>query len=420
MYRLREIIEKFSSLVGWKDTDTLSQSESGLYFQEAHPLLTLRAMRGIMPKDLLSRYPLYEMGTEYAKGVKVQSNGKCYRSLVDNNTAELTDTASWREYDLLEDYLAALTETGIKKVLARFIGEKVKGMETRNLVDRRTLFDGAGRKEGRNPNTGRLVGFEFNPIRANGITTTLNKVGMQFTGNVGTVKLYLFHSSQSEPIATKEVEYTSEKGSFMWFDLEEWVMPYVNDTINAGGSWYVVYDEASLADYMQSINFGKDWSREPCGTCNKGDIQLYRLMLKYLTISPFYVAMSDWNGELWDIEDNVYTYGNNYGLNFMVTMACDVTDAILAESFNFATAIQLQVATEALRALALNPEVAVNRVQANADRDNILFELSGNGQGIKGLNGELERAYKVLEIDTKGLDPICMGCHNKGVHYGSI
>ena len=243
---------------------------------------------------------------------------------------------------------------------------------------------------------------------------------MQFTGNVGTVKLYLFHSSQSEPIATKEVEYTSDKGSFMWFDLEEWVMPYVNDTINAGGSWYVVYDEASLADYMQSINFGKDWSREPCGTCNKGDIQLYRLMLKYLTISPFYVAMSDWDGELWDIEDNVYTYGNNYGLNFMVTMACDVTDAILAESFNFATAIQLQVATEALRALALNPEVAVNRVQANADRDNILFELIGNGQGIKGLNGELERAYKVLEIDTKGLDPICMGCHNKGVHYGSI
>src|SRR5574344_3770 len=420
MYDLSILMGSFRTLVGWEDTDTLSTSDSGLYFQEAHPLLTLRAMRGIMPKNLIEKYPTYEEGLFYSKDTKVQSNGKAYISLMDNNTEPLTNTSAWKEYDILEDYLASLTETGIKKVLARFIGEKVKGLETRNLVDRRTLFDGAGRKEGRNPNNGRLVGFEFNPIRANGVTTILNKVGLQFTGNVGVVKLYLFHSSQSEPIATKEVNYTSDNGSFMWFDLEEWVMPYVNDRINAGGSWYVVYDEASLPDYMQSINFGKDWSREPCGTCNKGDIQLYRLLLKYMTISPFYVAMSDWNGELWDIENNVYTYGNNYGLNFMVTMACDVTDAILAESFNFATAIQLQVATEALRALALNPEVAVNRVQANADRDNMLFELSGNGQGIKGLNGELERAYKVLEIDTKGLDPICMGCHNKGVHYGSI
>lgn len=419
MYRLREIINAFSSLVGWKDTDTLSNSDSELYFQEAHPLLTLRAMRGIMPKDLILRYPSFESGVEYAKGDKVTSNNKCYISLVNHNLSAI-DSADWKEYDLLEDYLASLTESGIKKVLARFIGEKVKGLETRNLVDRRTLFDGAGRKEGRNLNSGRLVGFEFNPIRSNGITTTLNKVGLQFIGNVGVVKLYLFHSSQIDPIATKEVEYTSEKGGFMWFDLEDWVMPYVNERINAGGSWYVVYNEASLPPYMQSINFGRDWSREPCGTCNKGDAQLYRLMLKYLTISPFYVATENWDGTLWDIEDNVYTYGNNYGMNFMVTMACDVTDAILAEKFNFATAIQLQVATDALRALALNPEVAVNRVQYNADRNDILFELSGNGQGIKGLSADLERAYKVLDIDTKGLDPICMGCHNKGVHYGSI
>lgn len=419
MYRLRDIINSFSSLVGWKDTDTLSRSDSGLYFQEAHPLLTLRAMRGIMPSNLIHRYDDYSEGTIYAKGDKVKSGTKCYMSIIDDNVSPLS-SSDWKEYDLLEDYLGVLTESGIKKVLSRFIGEKVKGLETRNIVDRRTLFDGAGRKEGKNKNNGRLVGFEFNPIRSNGVTTILNKVGLQFIGNVGEVTLYLFHSSKAEPIATKVVNYTSERGSFMWFDLEEWVMPYVSESTNAGGSWYVVYDEASLPDYMQSINFGRDWSREPCGTCNKGDAQLYRLMMKYLTISPFYVAMDNWDGMLWDIEDNVYTYGNNYGMNFMITMACDVTDSILTEKFNFATAIQLQVATDALRSLALNPEVAVNRVQYNADRDNILFELSGNGQGIKGLNGELDRAFKVLEIDTKGLDPICMGCHNKGVRYGSI
>lgn len=420
MYRLNEIIDKFSTLVGWRDTHTLARTDSGLYFQEAHPLLTLRAMRGIMPNDLILRYPIYEDGESYAKGKRVRVNDKCYESKHDDNTSPYYEVEDWMEYDILEDYLKDLICGGIKRVLSHFVGEKINNLESRNLIDKRTLFDGIGRKEGRNINSGRLVGFEFTPIRANGITTILNKVGMQFIGNVGMVKLYLFHSSQTEPIATKEVEYTNDRGGFMWFDLEDWVMPYVNENINAGGSWYVVYDEAALPSYMQSINFGRDWSREPCGTCNKGDAQLYHLMNKYLNVSPFYVATSDWDGTLWDIQDNIYTYGNNYGLNFMLSMACDVTDAILDEKFNFAQAIQLQVASDALRALALNPEVGVNRVQYNADRDNILFELSGNGQGVKGIQGELDRIYKTLSIDTKGLDPICMGCHNRGVHYRSI
>ena len=417
MYRLNDLVSSFSNLVGWKDTD-LSATESGLYFQEAHPLLTIRALRGIMPKDLAEKYPAYDSTMEYAKGERVRSNGKVYESLKDENASPVTST-DWKEYDVLNDYLTYITERGIKKVITKFVNEKIVGMESKNLVDRRTLFDGAGSREARTENRGRLVGFEITPFRSNGITTTLNRVGLQFIGNTGTVKLYLFHSSQPEPIATKEVTISSDKGIFTWVDLG-WVLPYLSDDINAGGSWYVVYNQAALPDYMESINFGRDWSREPCHTCNKGDLQLYRLMQKYLTLSPFYVVAPDWDENLWDIEDNIYTPNNNYGLNFMFTMACDITDTLIAERFQFASAIQLQVATDALREIALNPEVAVNRVQSNAERDNIMFEAYGNGQGIKGLSGELEKAYKALSVDLKGLDPICMGCHNKGIHYRSI
>ena len=417
MYRLNDIVSSFSSLVGWKDTE-LSASESGLYFQEAHPLLTLRALRGVMPKDLLSKYPEYVQGNAYGKDAKVQSGGKAYISLRDENTSDVTST-DWREWDVLTDYLTYLTERGIKKVITKFVNEKVVGMETKNLVDRRTLFDGAGSRQARNENKGRIVGFEITPVRTNGITTKLNRVGVQFIGNTGDVKFYLFHSSQPEPIATKVVTIASDKGLFTWVDLD-WVLPYVNNEVDAGGSWYVVYNEADLPDYMESINFGRDWSREPCGNCNKGNLQLYRLMQKFVTLSPFYAVAPDWDENLWDIEDNIYTPANNYGLNFMFTMSCDITETILAERFQFASAVQLQVATDALREIALNPEVAVNRVQSNAERDNIMFEAVGNGEGIKGIQGELDRAYKALSVDTKGLDPICMGCHNKGVRYTSI
>ena len=418
MYDINKLVQSFSTLVGWKDTN-LNTTESGLYYQEAHPLLTLRALKGIMPKDMAANYPAYDAHTTYAKDAEVSSNNKVYKSLVDENDNPLTDTEAWEEVNLFEKYLTDITERGIKKAIIRFVNEKMVGMETKNLVDRRTLFDGAGRREARTENKGRLVGFEITPVRTFGITTTINKVGMQMYGNTGKVKLYLFHSSVVEPIATKEVDIASDKGSFAWFDLG-WTLPYISDDTNAGGSWYIVYNQAALPDYMESINFGRDWSREPCGTCNKGDLQLYRLMQRYITLSPFYVALSDWDEELWDIEANIYTPQDNYGLNFMFSMACDVTETLLADKFQFANLIQLQVASDALREIAMNPEVAVNRTQVNAERDNIMYEVSGNGQGIKGLQGELDRAFKALSVDLKGLDPICMACHNKGVRYTSI
>ena len=104
----------------------------------------------------------------------------------------------------------------------------------------------------------------------------------------------------------------------------------------------------------------------------------------------------------------------------MFTMACDVTETLIAEKFQFANLIQLQVATEALRDIATNPEVAVNRTQSNVDRNNVLFEVFGDGQGVRGMQGELTRAYKAIAIDLKGLDPLCMTCKNKGIRYGTI
>lgn len=380
MIRIDEIVESYKGLVGWKQGRTIEEtideglttSDSGLYFQEANPLLTLRAMNGIKPEDAT-----------------------------------------------LDEYLEEMTERGIKKAVMRFLRDKELSKETKSIIDRRTLFDGAGSLKSRVQNSGKIVGFEITPLRANGVTTTLNKVGVQFVGNEGEIKLYLFHSSKSDPIATKTITYDAPRGSFMWFDLN-WVIPYMTDSTNAGGAWYVVYYQNDLPDYMEAINFNRDWTREPCGTCNKGDATLYHLMNKYIQLTPFYVAEADWDEKLWDIEDIMYSGQNNYGLNFMFSMDCDLTDFFIAERLNFANVIQLEVAHEALRAMALNPEVSVNRVQYNADRDQILFETEGNGQGIKGLRGELDKAYKAIELNTKGLEPICLGCHNNGVKYRSI
>lgn len=427
MYRLNDIVNSFRGLVGWEsEGESLSTdntaSDSGLYFQEAHPLLTLRAIKGIMPEDYSERYETYIKTKTYSKGDRVrQYTSIVYISLVDDNKGnDVLETAYWAEYDPLNDYLSELTTRGIKKVATTFIRDKVIGMETKNIIDRRCLFDGTGRIDAKIPNNGKIVGFEITPLRSGGITTKIEKIGLQFYGNVGEVTMYLFHSSKREPIWTKTFNYTKDNGTFLWFDVEETFLPYVNSEVNAGGSWYLVYNQAELPSYMEGINFGRDWSREPCGTCNKGDLALWRLMTRYVEFSPFYVSVDNWDGQLWDIANNIYTNTLNYGINVMFSVGCDLTDTMMASRLDFANAIQLQVASDSLRTLALNPEVSVNRVQYNADRNNILYETDGDGQGIKGLAGDLNRAFKALSFDMKGLDDICLACKSKGVKFGSI
>lgn len=430
MYRLQEIVNSFLPLVGWEQSrsnaykinEAITQSESGLFYQEAHPLLTLRAMKGIMPSDWIEQYNEFSADIEYSKGDIVSRGNLAYQSLQDNNlNNDLHDSAWWAEYNILTDYLQSLSVAGIKQVVQRYIRDKVIGMETKNIIDRRTLFDGAGRIEARIQNQGRLCGFEISPIRAEGVTTKLEKIGLQFTGNVGQVKVYLFHSSKREPVWSDTLNYSKVNGTFQWFDLQEVFLPYMSAEINAGGSWYLVYNQNDLPSYMESINFARDWSREPCSTCNKGDIQLYRMMSRYFRISPFCVDIpTDWDETLWDIQYNIYTNTKNYGLNIQFSVGCDLTDIMISERLNFASVVQLQVANNALRALALNPEVSVNRVQANADRNNLLYELDGNGQAVKGLHGNLEKAYKALSFNTKGLSDVCLSCHNKGIRFGSI
>lgn len=184
MYRLNDIVESFLPLVGWRQDrspayridEAITHSDSGLYFQEAHPLLTLRAMQSIMPQDWNEGYDTYSNATEYSKGDKVREaqTNKVYKSLVNNNIGNaLTDKTKWEEYNTLTDYLADMEERGVKKVVTRFINEKVIGLETKNIIDRRCLFDGTGRIDNRVENHNRLVGFEITPLRSDGLTTKI-------------------------------------------------------------------------------------------------------------------------------------------------------------------------------------------------------------------------------------------------------
>ena len=430
MYRLNDIQEGLKHLVGWEQNfnpaeaidDDLTQSDSGLYFQNAHPLLTLDNVKSIVPENFYFIYPNWSNQATYHKGDKVKHSNKIWIALADNTAETPADGSQfWAEYNFLSDYLRHLVKNGINTTIQTFM--QIKGLyrESKNLLERRTFFDGSGRINANIPNRGRLVGFEIVPVRAMGVTTKIERIGLQMKGGTGIVKMYLFHSSQRDPIKTFDLDFTNTNGGFQWFDIKDTFMPYISAGNNAGGSWYLVYNQDDLPAGMEAINMTKDWSREPCGTCNPGSIETWREISKYLLISPFSIKAPSTFAqypEFWDIDMMSFTNTINYGINVEVSVGCDLTDFIIEQKALFATALQRQVAAIALRTMALNPDVRVNRNQSNVNRNDILYEIDGNTQGRpSGLGYELKMAYEALSLDTRGIDRVCLKCNNGGVKY---
>lgn len=440
MIRINEICEALKNVCGWEQSydpakaidDNLTQTESGLYFQGAHPLLTLDNMAAIMPDDWGLQYPVWDAITEWKANKVVQygtdNDGKklYWVAKLDNVGEEPTDgSLYWGKYNILSDYLERLTRNGIATAIQTFTQIKQLDKETRNLLERRTFFDGAGRIRATLQNNHKLVGFEIVPVRAMGVTAKIEKIGLQMTGGTGVVRMYLFHSSQIDPIKTFDLNFTVTNGGFQWFPVDDCYLPYMSDKNNSGGSWYLCYNQDELPAGMEAINVSKDWSREPCGTCNIGSVEVWRELTKYLQITPFMYnapeTFADYP-ELWDIAYTMYTNTRNYGLNCEITVGCDLTDFVISQRNLFQTIIQRQVAAIALRTLAMNPNVRVNRNQSNASRTDILYELDGNTSGVRpgGLGYDLKKAYEALRIDTQGLDRICLSCNNRGVKYRTV
>lgn len=432
MVRANDIQEKLLHLIGWeqnydtsdlKISDALTVSESGLYFQQIHPLLTLQNMSCIAPDFKNMTFPEYNSEKEYSKGNVVDYQGTQYKAL-QKAQGKQPDIESeyWVETNLFSEWLEGKTKASIQKAITRYCNEKTAEGTNKPLCESRTLFDGTGRLVDTVKNKKNLVGFEIVPIRAKGVTTKINKICLQFT-KAGEYTLYLMHSSMYEPIKTIKLTKTRDN-SAEWFTIDDLYLPYQSEDIDAGGSWYLCYSQSELPEGSQAIRKNKDWSKEPCGSCSRRELLAWMAWSKYLEIHPFYVNEELINTEdeslhLWDVENNQYTYDNNYGLNLEVTVSCDITDFIVEQRMMFQDVIAKQVAIDMLREFAYNSNVRTNRHSINASRPDILYEVDGDSSSMKksGLSYQLDIAFKAIKLSTSGIDRVCLPCKNNGIKY---
>lgn len=435
MIRIKDLNEQLLHLVGWQQSydtsevklsDNLTQSESGMYFQQVHPLLTLPNLMSIAPDFKNTNFPEHDANSSYKEGVVVTLEDKHYKSIKDVpvNT-EITNDEFWIETNLFSEWLEDKTKASIIKLINKFINMKLADKASKSLIENKTLFDGTGRLTNLATNRNRFVGFEVDTVRSKGVTVKINKIGLQFT-RPGKYKVYILHSSCDTPIYSFEFEKL-KSNSIEWFKpKEDILLPYESQEIDAGGSWYIGYLQSDLPENSQAINRDRDWSTQPCKGCSRQEFLAWQAWSKYIEIHPFYVDENQFLGEdeqmYFDPEIMNFTYDANYGINLDVSVYCDLTDFIIKQKQLFQDVIAKQVAVDFLREFAYNPNVRTNRRSINASRTDILYELDGDSSSMKhsGLNYELDLALKALNFSTQGLDRVCLPCVNHGLKYRTV
>lgn len=378
MYNAATLKAGLINLIGWRQNADaggtqlttvggidLTDSTSGMYFNDEHPLLTFDSLLSIAPDFTLQ----YSLPSEI-------------------NTAFST-------------WLKEKTEAGIIRAVQTWLDAKFEVKSARNLLERKRIFYTSGRLADTDTNGGRGVGLEVIPRRGDGVKMTIEQIGLQFNTNQN-ITIRLFHSDTLTHEQTVTVAYAGA-GSVQW--------ETVNWTLNGSGAYYVVYDQADLTG--ESINSARDYRHTIAGAT-------YFPMGRYLQVSAFEVEGDV--SQLWDIADNAYTVTTNYGLNLAFNVQCDYTDLIVGQKDLFKTIISKQVAIDLLRELAFNPQARVNRHESNVERNAMLYEIDGDSQGPRpgGLRAQLQAAIDTLSLDLEGLDSVCYPCRRRAVQYRAV
>lgn len=434
MIRIQDIQNNLFGLVGWRQTylsadkiaDFLTESSSGKYFQDEHPLLTFDNLRSIAPDFTEASYPAYNASVNYKIGDVVSENNILYHataSSINKTPSENSDV--WALTDEFSEWLVEKTKASVQKAIVHFYTDKQSKFINKALCENKILFTGTGRLCDTIANRSNYVGFELDFARYLGVSMRINRIGLQFT-HPGEYKIYIMHSSSLKPVFTLTLQKTKSH-SMEWFTLDNIVLPFASANIDAGGSWYVVYSQNELPENSLAIEKQKDWSKPPCAECSTYEYNSWVAWSKYLEVHPFFVNsefvdnISD-QISMWDISKNQYTSLTNYGLNLEISIECDITDFIIEQRNIFSDVISKQLAVDFLKELAYNPNVRTNRHSINASRQDIMFALDGDASRLQqsGLVYELDKAYKALDFNTRGISKVCLPCKNNGIKYRTV
>ena len=408
-------------LVGWKQNpeptglqlDPVSggimDADSGLYFNDYHPLLTHENLIAIAPDfDLIYDDWVTADGWVVDDIVYYTVNRLFYKSKTIHSSATdpAADTTNWAEHLPYSVWLQEKTEGYLMQIFERWFYEKSELRTATNLLAKNKLFNVSGNITDVVDVKGNIVGIEIKPTRSSNLQIHINQLALHVNTNQ-TINVYLFKSGYLNPVKTYSA-VCNTANSIQWFDLatEGWIL-------NGESVYFIAYDDSLITG--KAINGVKDYNyNNRGGNAFPGGL--------YFKATAFDASGTAGDTTLWDIKDNAYTLSSNYGINIDFSVHCEYTGIILQQKSLFQTAIGLGVAMNMLNELAYNPNSKVNRNEANINRSELLFDLFGDSPETTELSvtGRLKKAIEAVYFDLSLIDPTCLPCKRNRIRHKAI
>lgn len=343
MYQINTILAEFASLVGFRG----DSSDSGLFFEDAHPLVTISNLEQSIEKDA---YP---------------------------------DQGAMK---------TALIHRAVSKVAASVLLTQKENMRTKSVLSQTPLFYGSGKFNDLIVKKSRFVGFKLCVKEEKSLSAVIKKIGVQFVDSqpLG-FNLYLYDPTGQR----KALPFSANTALMMHWQAESEKLTQ--------GVYYLGYFEDDLTG--QAIDRRDDFNN-PCATCNPNAKSNQLAWSKWLSVSAVSLPQSafDGNGNLVDHSLERVHSGSTFGLNLEFAVECDYTQFFIEQKQLFAEAVQYQLAVDALEAMAYSTRNSGRQLQLDKDAH---FALSPNEGKFRETAKERVRA---LNLDLSGFRSVCHPC----------
>jgi hypothetical protein len=375
-YNINQTITALEPLVGFESSEgfTLptSLTATSLKMNSYHPLLQLSILDNVRPEDLS-----------------------------------------------LSTFLTSIRKSSITSLLNDVMTKKLSAHSIKTKLSDTQVFDSTARFSNLLSKRGRFVGWVFRPVRSEHTFHKIPRIAIQTSLSQTGIPIYVYHSSQKEPIQMVTINSTGNSG-VTWTDLETpLLLNYLE--YDAGGFYYIGYYEEDLDVNNQAIYKDHDLSKLQCGTCNPFNTRAYKDWSKYISISTAYVEGSKLDGsDMVSVEDVEIENINNYGLNFRIESYCDITKFLTENKSIMTPALQVRYAIDLMRYIEMSA-LRANKVTDQL-KDQAFVAINGqkseNGfVKIKGLIHDYDDYLKGLNFDLSKIDPVCLPSKDRSISW---
>jgi hypothetical protein len=415
MFNNEKAITCLKGLVGFEqpyvteipDLDAdLTTSASGIIVGSAYmPLLSYENITACAHNFAQALVKPWVSTVAYRKNAVVKVGSDIYYALQTGTNQNPTASGSeyWAKTTLLSAYLRRMYESSSVKLVTALGNHKKLKEAGKQLLGTVMMYEGQGNIYKRLQRSSRFVGLRLT-LREPDTVAQLTKLGLQLHAPQADFKVYLFHSSSTDPIRVWTLNHT-KTFTFQWHVITQETLSFLGTETAPGGHYYIGYDEDEAT--VDAVDKDIFWDGRGCGSCTEAVVnrQWYGKWGKFMTVQPFYVT--GFTGQLWDEESEVYVEGRTWGLNFQMSVQCDLTTLMCSNTVAFADALSKQITVDLLNDMAFS--MRDNQLK-NRAAQMAAVALDNQENGQSGWMRMLNKSIESLDFDFSNLSGMCNPC----------